>query len=137
LREVHPLPTVEENLSKLAGATVFNKLDCNSGFWQIPQEECSHDLTTLITPFGRFRFNKLPFGVNSAPEYFQRRIVETLAGLDGAIVHVDDVLVYDKTQEEHDARLHAVLKRIESAGGTLNKDKCEFSKEKLTFWAKW
>ena len=133
LREVHPLPTVEENLSKLAGATVFSKLDCNSGFWQVPLEESSRDLTTFITPFGRFRFNKLPFGINSAPEHFQRRIVETLAGLEGAIVHVDDVLVYGKTQEEHDARLHAVLKKIESARGTLNKDKCEFSKESLTF----
>ena len=61
------------------------------------------------------------------PEHFQCRIVE------GAIVHVDHVLVYGKTQEEHDARLHAVLKKIESAGGPLNKVKCEFSKELLTF----
>jgi hypothetical protein len=121
-REVHPLPTVEENLSKLAGATVFCELDYNSGFWQIPLEESSRDFTTFIAPFGRFRFNKLPFGINSVPEHFQRRMVETLAGLDGAIVHVDDVLVYGKTQEEHDARLHAVLKRTESAGGTLNKE---------------
>ena len=72
LRDVHPLPTVEENLSKLAGATVFSKLDCNSGFWQVPLEESSRDLTTFITPFGRFRFNKLPFGINSTPEHFQR-----------------------------------------------------------------
>ena len=52
-----------------------------------------------------------------------------LTGLEGVIVHIDDVLVYGKTQGEHDN----VLKRIESAGGTLNKDKCEFSKETLTF----
>ena len=70
LREVHPLPTVEENLSKLAGATVFTKLDSNCRFWQIPLEESSRDLTTFITPFGRFQFNKLPFGINSAPEHF-------------------------------------------------------------------
>ena len=133
LREVHPLPTVEENLSKLAGATVFTKLDSNCGFWQIPLEESSRDLTTFITPFGRFWFNKLPFGINSAPEHFQRRINKMLTGLKGVIVHIDDVLVYGKTQGEHDDRLHAVLKRIESAGGTLNKDKCEFSKETLTF----
>ena len=133
LREVHPLPTVEENLSKLAGATVFSKLDCNSGFWQIPLEESSCDLTTFITPFGRFRVNKVPFGINSAPEHFQRRMVETLAGLEGVIVLIDDVLVYGKTQEEHDERLHAVLKRIQSTGGTLNKAKCEFSKETIIF----
>ena len=134
LREVHPLPTVEENLTKLAGAAVFSKLDCNSGFWQIPLEESSRDLTTFITPFGRFRFNKLPFGINSAPEHLQRRMAEVLAGLEGVIVHVDDVLVYGRIQEEHDTRLHAILKRIKSAGGTLNKDKCKFSKE-TPFWA--
>ena len=55
-KEVHPLPTVEENLSKLAGATVFSKLDYNCGFWQIPLEESSRDLTTFITPFSRFQF---------------------------------------------------------------------------------
>ena len=133
LREVHPLPTVEENLSKLTGATVFSKLDSNCGFWQIPLEESSRELTTFITPFGRYRFNKLPFGICSAPEHFQRRMSEILAGLEGVIVHIDDVLVYGKTQEEHDERLHGVLKRIASAGGTLNKDKCEFSKDTLTF----
>ena len=124
---------MEENLSKLAGATVFTKLDSNCGFWQIPLEENSRDLTTFITPFGRFQFNKLPFGINSAPEHFQCRMTEMLAGLEGVIVHIDDVLVYGKTQEKHDNRLHAVLKRIESAGGRLNEDKCEFSKETLTF----
>ena len=72
-------------------------------------------MRNLTTPFGRFRFNKLPFGISSAPEH----LVEILAGLEGAIVHVDDVLVYGKTPEEHDARLHAILKRIESAGVTL------------------
>ena len=120
-------------MSKLAGATVFTKLDSNCGFWQIPLEENSRDLTTFITPFGRFQFNKLPFGINSAPEHFQCRMTEMLAGLEGVIVHINDVLVYGKTQEKHDNRLHAVLKRIESAGGRLNEDKCEFSKETLTF----
>ena len=89
LREVHPLPTVEENLSKLTGATVFSKLDSNCGFWQIPLEESSCDLTTFITPFGRYRFNKLPFGICSAPEHFQRQMSEILAGLEGVIVHID------------------------------------------------
>ena len=66
LREVHPLPRVDETLGLLAGATVFSKLDANSGFWQIPLAEESRPLTTFLTPFGRFWFNKLPFGISSA-----------------------------------------------------------------------
>ena len=60
LREVHPLPTVDETLAQLAGATVFSKLDANCCFWQIPLDEMSRPLTTFITPFGRFWFNNYP-----------------------------------------------------------------------------
>ena len=59
-------------LAQLFGATVFSKLDGNSGFWQISLTEKSRPLTTFITSFGRFQFNKFPFGISSAPEHFQK-----------------------------------------------------------------
>ena len=71
-RERHPLPAVEQVLAQLSGATVFSILDANSGFWQIPLSEESARLTTFISPFGRFCFRQLPFGITSAPEHFQR-----------------------------------------------------------------
>ena len=67
LRETHPLPGVYETLAQLTGATVMSKLDANSGFWQIPLSKDSCELTTFIAPFGRYCFNKLPFGISSAP----------------------------------------------------------------------
>ena len=72
LREVHPLPRVDDTLAQLSGAKVFSKLDANSGFWQIPLATESRLLTTFITPYGHFCFNKLPFGITSAPELFQK-----------------------------------------------------------------
>ena len=70
LREVHPLPKVDDTLAQMTGAKVFSKLDANSGFWQIPLAKTSRHLTTFITPFGRYYFNKLPFGIiASAPEH--------------------------------------------------------------------
>ena len=92
LREVHPIPRVDEALAQLAGATVFSKLDSNSGFWQIPLSPESRPLTTFITPFGRYHFNKLPFGTSSAPELFQRRMNSILEGLEGVVCLIDDVL---------------------------------------------
>ena len=56
-----------------------------------------------------------------------------LAGQEGILCHMDDVLISGRTQEEHDARLHSALQRIQKAGVTLNKDKCEFSRNRLTF----
>ena len=70
-RERHPLPAVDQTLAQLAGAKVFTKLDANSGFWQIPLSPESALLTTFITPFGRYYFRRLPFGISSAPEHFQ------------------------------------------------------------------
>ena len=74
LWEVHPIPKVDDTLAQLAGATVFSKIDANSGFWQIPLAKESRPLTNFITPYGCYLFNKLSFGISSAPELFQQQI---------------------------------------------------------------
>ena len=133
LREVHPLPRVDETLAQLSGAKVFGKLDANSGFWQIPLAKQSRHLTTFITPFGQYCFNKLPFGISSAPEHFQKHMSKILEGLEGVLCLMDDILVFGGNAAEHDERLKAVLTQIAAAGATLNPTKCEFSKSKLKF----
>lgn len=132
-REKHPLPTVEHTLGQISKAKVFSKLDANSGFWQIPLAVESRLYTTFITPFGRFCFNRLPFGISSAPEYFQKRMSRILEGLDGVVCQMDDILVYGNNKDEHDRRLNAVFQRIADAGITLNHTKCVFGKSKVTF----
>ena len=62
-REIHPMPSVDENLAKLGDSKIFSKLDANSGFWQIALDDESKLLTTLVPPFGRFYFNRIPFHV--------------------------------------------------------------------------
>ena len=133
LRGTHPLPQVDKILAQLSGATIFSKLDANSGFWQIPLTEQSRLLTTFITPFGRYCFNKLPFGITSAPEFFQKQMSTILTGLEGVLCLMDDILVFSKDRAEHDKRLHNVMNRIQQAGVTLNTDKCEFWRDELTF----
>ena len=131
--EVHPLPKVDETLAQLSGAKIFSKLDANSGFWQIPLTQNSRHFTTFITPFGRYWFNKLPFGISSAPEHFQKRMSNILRGLSGVVCQVDDVLVFGKDAAEHDARLMKALKPIEEAGVTLNESNCQFGKTRIQF----
>ena len=89
-REVHPMPSVDESLAKLGNSKIFSKLDANSGFWQIPLDEESRLLTTFVTPFGRYCFNRLPLGISSAPDIFQRTMSRILEGLDGTICQMDD-----------------------------------------------
>ena len=90
-------------------------------------------LTTFITPFGRYCFNRLPFGISSAPEIFQRTMSSILEGLDGVICRMDDILIHGRHQAEHDERIRAVLHRLQKVGLTLNNQKCEFSKGRIKF----
>ena len=133
-REYYMLPNLDDIAPKLCGATVFSKLDAECGFHQIPLSEDSQKLTTFITPFGRYCYTRLPFGITSAPEIFQRRMSEVLAGQEGADAIIDDVLIYGKTVAEHDQRLKETLERIKNAGIKLNPDKCEYRKEEIEYF---
>ena len=119
-RENFPLPTTDKLLAQLSGSTIFSKLDCNSGFHQLPLAEESQELTTFITPFGRYCYKRLPFGINSSPEVFHREVTHTLAGIPGVIVDIDDILISGKNQQEQDERLTTVLNKLQQAGATLN-----------------
>ena len=126
------MANVEDNLAKLKDSKIFTKLDANSGFWQIPLDEDSRLLTTFVTPFGRYCFNRLPFGISSAPEIFQRTMSRILDGLEGVVCHMDDILIHGPAQTIHDNRVRKVLERLTEAGVTLN-EKCEFSKHRMKF----
>ena len=132
-REIHPMGSVDKSLTTLGESRVFTKLDGNSGFWQIPLDEDSKPLTTFITPFGRYCFNRLPFGITSAPEIFQRTMSTILEGLDGMMFRMDDILIHGRNRIEHDVRVWVVLFHLQEAGLTLNIQKCEFSQVRLKF----
>lgn len=121
-------------LGSLTGANIFSKLDANMGFWQIHLAKESAKLTTFIMLFGHYFLNHLPFGIASAPENFQNHMAtEVTEGLDGVVCHMDDVLVWGHSQEEHDAHLHAVLGKMESAGITMNIEKCTLLQHEVKF----
>ncbi|KAF6034356.1 hypothetical protein EB796_007337 [Bugula neritina] len=132
-REVHPMAHVESSLAKLGNGNFFTVLDANSGFYQIPLSPKAKMLTTFLSPFGRFAFNRLPFGLSSSPELYCKIVSQVLEGLDGVVCHMDDVCIWGKSQEEHDSRVRAVLRRMVDAGMTLNVEKCKFSRSSIKF----
>ena len=132
-RQRYMLPTIEDITHKLQGSKIFTKLDATSGFWQLPLDEETARLTTFITPFGRYFFRRLPFGISIAPEVFQRTMESILRDIDGVEEYMDDILVHADCQEKHDKILGLVLERLAKVGLKLNKEKCEFNKEEINF----
>lgn len=132
-REHYQLKTPEEIFSSLAGSTYFSTLDATSGFLQLALDEQSSYLTTIATPFGRYRYLRLPFGISSAPEVFHRTTTETFMDIPGVYVYVDDILVAGATEKEHDARLSQVLQRCREINLKLNLSKCQFKMQELRY----
>lgn len=82
---------------------------------------------------GLFRYKRLNFGISSASEQFQQAIAKVIAGLPGVLNISDDILVYGKSEVEHDEHLNLVLRRLEDNGITLGSEKNEFKKRSLLF----
>ena len=104
------MPTVEEVVASFPNTIVFSVLDAKSGFLQIKLDYESSLLTTFKTPRGRYRWLRLPFGIKSAPEIFQRKMDEMLEGIEGARAVIDDILVAGRDEEEHDRILEKVIR---------------------------
>ncbi|KAG5867716.1 hypothetical protein JTB14_018478 [Gonioctena quinquepunctata] len=127
-----PIGEVETILAQINGSKYFTKLDTNSRFYQIKLGKKSQTLTTLITPFGRYLFKRVPFGINCGPEYFSILLNRILSGIKGVVSHID-ILIHAPSIEQHNHILEEVSKRIEAEGSTLNKEKCTFATQSLTF----
>lgn len=133
IRERLPIPTVDEVLEELNGSTVFSKLYLRHGFHQVELHAEPRDITTFITHGDLFRFERLSFGVNAAPEKYQHVISQVIADIEGVVNIADDLIVHGKTVVEHDQSLHKLLARLEERNPTLNGEKCTFGMSKVVF----
>ena len=122
----YPIPKIEDLFATLMGGKAFSKLDMSQAYQQLPLEESSKKYTVVNTHRGLFQYNRLPFGISSAPGIFQRVMESLLSGIPGVVVYLDDILVTGPTEEEHLATLDKVLQRLSEAGLRLRKEKCVF-----------
>jgi hypothetical protein len=122
----HPMQTIEDILPELGKAKVFSKLDCLNGYWQVPLDEESSLLTTFGTPFGRYKWKRLPFGISPADEIFQSRLDQAIDDLEGVKTVADDILVIGNSDSlaeaitDHDAKMKQLLDRCRERGVKLN-----------------
>ncbi|PIK59631.1 hypothetical protein BSL78_03427 [Apostichopus japonicus] len=138
-REHYPLPVIEDILPSLNDVKVFSKCDLKEGFLQCELDESSSKLTTFQTPWGRYKYKRMPFGISPAPELFQQRLDQNLEGLEGVHIIADDILVTGKGKTEaeadkdHDRNMTKLLARCRERSIKFNRDKFEFKCKEINF----
>ena len=131
--EHYPMQTVEEITTRMPDATYFSVLDASLGYWQISLDQESAKLCTFNSPFGRYMFKRLPFGLSSTQDTFQKVMTDNFEDIDGVEVVVDDILVWGTNEAEHDLRLIKVLDRAHLRNLKLSKNKCQFKKQEIAY----
>ncbi len=138
-RSHYPLRTIEDIIPDLGKAKIFSVVDAKNGFWHVALDEESSYLTTFNTPFGRFRWLRMPFGISSAPEEFQRRQDQIIEGLNGVRGVADDILIYgegDSIEEasvDHDANFRSLMERCRERNLKINPTKMKFKVQEVSF----
>jgi hypothetical protein len=132
-REHFPMASIEDIVTRLSGSTFYTVCDAMSGFYQVKLTEESSKLTTFNTPFGRFRHIRMPMGISSAPEIFQRAMNDMFGDLPGVEILMDDILVHAPTLDEHNRRLERVLRRAREKNLKFNPKKLKCAVQEVDY----
>lgn len=131
--DYYPIPKIQDIFERLSGGTIFSKLDMAQAYAQFLLEEESKEITTINTHRGLFRYTRMPYGISCAPSIFQRCMESLLKDLAGVVVFFDDIVVSGRDTESHNKNLQACLNKLQSVGLTLNKEKCKFYMDEITY----
>lgn len=121
----HPMPNIEELMTKLNGGVMFTKLDLSQAYQQIELEKASQNLVAINTHIGLYTYTRVPYGISAAPALFQGVMDKVLQGLNCGC-YLDDIVITGRTEAEHLTNLEAVLRRLAGYGFRLQKSKCAF-----------
>ena len=135
IKSTWPIPSIEEIFDTLEGSAYFTSIDMSAGFYQVPMEESSQDYTAFSTPFGSFKWLRMPMGLTGSPPTFQCLVEKVLVGLTWKICvpNLDDIIIFSSTPEEHIERLRLVFQRFRAHNLKINPDKCDFFRMKVQF----
>ena len=129
----HKMPTVEEVTYEFAHSCFFTKLDAHHGYWPIVLDQESSLLTTFNSPFGRYCFLQLPFGLVCSQDIFQKKMDQILEECQGCIRITDDITVHGCTEAEHDACLQNLMQIVHKYDLVFNPQKTHVKAPAINF----
>ena len=119
--------------AKLKGAKVFSTIDLRSGYHHIALGKSSRAKTAFVTPFGKYKFLMIPFGLAQAPAYFQLLMNKVLHGLDFEMTYLDDIIIFSKDELQHLEHLEIVFSHLREDGLKMKCSKCDFFKKEIHY----
>ena len=129
---IWPMPKVEDIFSQMNGAKHFSTLDLQAGYHHIPLDETSVPKIAFTSPFGKYEYLKVPFGLAQAPAYFQELMIGILKDFNFAIACLDDIIIFSKTADEHLYHIKQVFKKLRSAHLSMKLNKYHFLQRKFS-----
>ena len=137
-RKPYLIPKIQDMLQKLEGFTYATALDLNMGYYTIRLNPDAQELCTIILPWGKYKYKRLPMGVAGSPDIFQAKMSSLMAGLEFVRVYLDDCLVISTTTfEDHLVKLSLCLQRISDAGLRINAEKSYFGRDAIEYLGYW
>ena len=138
VRKPFPIPKIQELLHKLKGFQYATSLDLNMGYYHILLTPNSSRLCTIILPWGKYEYLRLPMGLCNSPDIFQEKMSELMQGLEFARAYIDDLLVLTTGDFfEHLENLEEVLSRLSECGLKVNAVKSFFGRTELEYLGYW
>ena len=130
---IHLLPKIDEMYAKLKGAKVFSTIGLRSGYHHIALGKSSRAKTAFVTPFGKYEFFMVPFGLAQAPAYFQLLMNKVLKGLKFTMTYLDNIIIFSQDELQHLEHLEIVCSRLWEAGLKMKCSKCDFFKSEIHY----
>ena len=128
-----PMPKVEDIFSKLNGATYFTTLDLRAGYHHIPLDKPSIPKTAFNSPFRKYKYVKVPFGLAQAPAYFQELMTGILKDFNFAIAYLDNIIIFNKTLQECLSHIRKIFEKLRSAKLSMKMSKCNFFSKEIQY----
>lgn len=136
-RKVYPIPRVQDILSRRTGYKFLSKLDISMQYYTFELAEDSRDITTIATPFGLYRYARLPMGISTSPDIAQEIMEKVLDAISDIEIYIDDIACFSGSYDEHMELLDKVLTRLQDNGFSVNPLKCEWAVQETDFLGHW